>query len=176
MLLLSSAGRGVGVGYVRVAVVQLDYVSAALLDRGSFLEDPLFDFAVRDDTFRDVPGAARDRRDALRRRVRRVRRAYEDQLTVKLEAILAALRAWDVRVVLFPEYAVPWGACAPLERTDTHRPRRVTPDRRRTALRGRTDRRRAPGPAARRTLRRAGLCDATGSWIDDPPLFDWIRR
>jgi predicted amidohydrolase len=100
-------GRGVAVDPVRVAGVQLAFHPAARFGLRSPLEDPLY--PDRPDVLEFVPEDAWGRRKELRARVRQ---AYEVQLAAKLRAIVATLRSWDVQVVVFPEYSVPWG-CLP---------------------------------------------------------------
>ncbi|MBL9102329.1 MAG: pentapeptide repeat-containing protein [Myxococcales bacterium] len=92
----------------RVAVVQLAYHPAAVLEMRSPLEDPLFEIGKPDSLLPangHVPPVLEERFAALQRRVRAV---YCEQLTGRLLAILAACRGWGVRVVVFPEYSVPW--------------------------------------------------------------------
>lgn len=93
--------------YTRVAVVQLAYQPAALIDRRSPLEDPLFDVG-RPDTFglaSNLPEAIEEKLTALRVRMRA---AYCAQLRLRLDAVLSACRDWKVRIVVFPEYSIPW--------------------------------------------------------------------
>jgi WD40 repeat protein/predicted amidohydrolase len=92
----------------RVAVAQLAVHPAAVLDGWSFLDDhrgnhrspsdPLgYDLPLRD--------ALGDKLPALRARIRDT---YCAQWRTKVEAILASCRAWAVRLLVLPEYAVPW--------------------------------------------------------------------
>jgi hypothetical protein len=88
--------------------VQLAYHPAALVDRRSPLEDPLFDPRGGPDSLLprgDLPDALAGDLAALRTRVRN---AHNDQLLAKLRAVLQACRAWGVRLVVLPEYSVPW--------------------------------------------------------------------
>jgi predicted amidohydrolase len=96
------------VRYTRVAVVQLDYLPAALVERRSPLEDPLFDFGRPDSLLPAdgvVPPQFEERLKALRRRIRE---AYDDQLLRRVRAILGACRSWGVRLCVLPEYSIPW--------------------------------------------------------------------
>jgi WD40 repeat protein/predicted amidohydrolase len=94
--------------YTRVAVVQLAYHPAIIAELRSPLEDPLFDPKRGDSLLPSggqVPPELRGEFDALRRRIRE---AYDAQLLAKLQAVLAACRDWKVRLVVFPEYSIPW--------------------------------------------------------------------
>lgn len=98
-----------GATYTRVAVVQLAYHPAALVDRRSPLEDPLFDPKGGPDSLLprggEVPEALAADLAALRVRIRN---AHNEQLLAKLRAVLDACRGWGVRLVVLPEYSVPW--------------------------------------------------------------------
>lgn len=97
-----------GTTYTRVAVVQLAYHPAALVDRRSPLEDPLFDPRGGPDALLprgDMPDALAADLAALRARVRN---AHNEQLLAKLRAVLGACCRWGVRLVVLPEYSVPW--------------------------------------------------------------------
>ncbi|WP_437839308.1 eIF2A-related protein [Sorangium sp. So ce1153] len=93
----------------RVAVVQLAYHPAIVLDRRSPLEDPLFDPRAASDSLLpsrgEVPESIKPKLDALRRRIRE---AYGAQLLARIRAILSACREYGARIVVFPEYSVPW--------------------------------------------------------------------
>ncbi len=92
----------------RVAVVQLAYHPAVIVDRRSPLEDPLYEPDRRDSLLPergDVPDALRERLEALRRRVRE---AYGRQLLARAGAALERCRAWGARLVVFPRQSVPW--------------------------------------------------------------------
>ncbi|WP_437680875.1 pentapeptide repeat-containing protein [Sorangium sp. So ce131] len=95
--------------YTRVAVVQLAYYPAIILDRRSPLEDPLFDPKVPSDSLLpprgEVPEAIKPKLDALRRRIRE---AYDAQLLARIRAVLSACREYGARIVVLPEYSVPW--------------------------------------------------------------------
>lgn len=98
----------------RVAVVQLAYHPAATLEMRSPLEDPLFQIGKTDSLMPangHVPPVLEERFVALKGRVRAV---YCEQLTGRLQAILVACRGWGVRVVVLPEYSVPWDVLAAL--------------------------------------------------------------
>ncbi|WP_438036140.1 pentapeptide repeat-containing protein [Sorangium sp. So ce204] len=98
-----------GSTYTRVAVVQLAYHPAIVVDRRSPLEDPLFDPRVASDSLvpsrGEVPEAIKPKLDALRRRIRE---AYDAQLLARIKAVLAACREYGARIVVLPEYSVPW--------------------------------------------------------------------
>ena len=93
---------------LRVAVVQLAYHPAILIDRRSPLEDPLFDPGAPDSLAPErgeLPLPLKEKLDALRRRVRAT---YGAQLFGRVRAVLARCAAWGARVVVFPEYSIPW--------------------------------------------------------------------
>ncbi|WP_437801736.1 hypothetical protein [Sorangium sp. So ce693] len=98
-----------GSTYTRVAVVQLAYHPAIVVDRRSPLEDPLFDPRVASDSLLpsrgEVPEAIKPKLDALRRRIRE---AYDAQLLARVRAVLAACREYGARIAVLPEYSVPW--------------------------------------------------------------------
>lgn len=92
----------------RVAVVQLAYHPAIVVERRSPLEDPLYRAGVPDPLLPEsgtVPEPLKPRLDALRRRIREL---YIGQLLKRVSAILGACRAFNVHVVVLPEYSVPW--------------------------------------------------------------------
>jgi predicted amidohydrolase len=100
--------------YTRVAVVQVAYHPAAVVQRRSPLEDPLFEFARPDQPPKpdsllpesgDVPARFKSRLDQLRRRIRET---YDEQLLERIKAILGSCRTWQVQLVVFPEYSIPW--------------------------------------------------------------------
>jgi uncharacterized protein YjbI with pentapeptide repeats len=93
--------------HTRVAVVQIACHPAISLDGWSPLEDPLFDGGPRSSLRLDgrVPPALDDQMAKLRERVTKV---YTDQLRLRVRAILSWCRSLRVRVVVFPEYAIPW--------------------------------------------------------------------
>ncbi|WP_437930576.1 pentapeptide repeat-containing protein [Sorangium sp. So ce291] len=98
-----------GSTYTRVAVVQLAYHPAIVMQRRSPLEDPLFDPRAASDSLLpsrgEVPEALKPRLDALRRRIRE---AYDGQLLARIRAVLAACREYGARIAVLPEYSVPW--------------------------------------------------------------------
>jgi WD40 repeat protein len=97
-----------GPRHTRVAVVQIAYHPAILVDRRSPLEDPLFTLGAPDAlsaSGKELPEAFAPRLEALRRRIRET---YDAQLLGRVEAILTACRGWRVEVVVFPEYSIPW--------------------------------------------------------------------
>ena len=100
--------------YTRVAVVQLDVLPAAVLERRTPLEDPLFEFGKPDSLLRSdgtIPAEFEERFKHLRARIRQV---YAAQLKHKLLSILAACRRWNVRLVVFPEYSIPYEILGPI--------------------------------------------------------------
>ncbi|MCB9728145.1 MAG: hypothetical protein H6746_06665 [Deltaproteobacteria bacterium] len=92
--------------YTRVAVVQLDYIPAALIDHRSPLEDPAFALAKGDslEPAGGCPPAFSERLKALRTRIRTT---YGEQLWLRIQAILQTSRARGVEILLFPEYQEP---------------------------------------------------------------------
>ncbi|XXX80807.1 pentapeptide repeat-containing protein [Sorangium sp. So ce134] len=95
--------------YTRVAVVQLAYYPAIIIDRRSPLEDPLFDPRSAADSLlpsrADVPDAIKPKLEALRRRIRE---AYDAQLLARIRAVLSACVEYGARIAVFPEYSIPW--------------------------------------------------------------------
>ncbi|WP_437727631.1 pentapeptide repeat-containing protein [Sorangium sp. So ce861] len=95
--------------YTRVAVVQLAYYPAIIIDRRSPLEDPLFDPRTAADSLlpsrADVPDAIKPKLEALRRRIRD---AYDAQLLARIRAVLSGCLEYGARIVVFPEYSIPW--------------------------------------------------------------------
>ncbi len=90
--------------YTRIAVVQIDYLPAIVADGISLLEDPGVTGALLPADSK-TPEGVRDRMGELRGRIRAT---YTGQLLRKVEAILDACRVWQTRVVVFPEYSIPW--------------------------------------------------------------------
>jgi len=104
-----------GATYTRVAVVQLAYHPAALVDRRSPLEDPLFDPRGGPDSLLprahggaagaasamsaagELPDAVAADLAALRTRVRN---AHNEQHLAKLRAVLEACRGWGTQLVV----------------------------------------------------------------------------
>jgi WD40 repeat protein len=78
------------------------------VDRRSPLEDPLFALGKPDAlsaSGKELPEALAPHLEALRRRIRET---YDAHLLGRVQAILAACRAWKAEVVVFPEYSIPW--------------------------------------------------------------------
>ncbi|MBN1209953.1 MAG: pentapeptide repeat-containing protein, partial [Myxococcaceae bacterium] len=101
--------------YTRVAVAQLACQPAIALPGRAPFEDPLFDLA-RADALRpegDPPPELESRFAELRERIARVHR---EQLLLKVEAILAQCQRWGVRLIVFPEYSLPWQVLEPVAR------------------------------------------------------------
>ncbi|WP_437916115.1 hypothetical protein WME73_14915 [Sorangium sp. So ce302] len=98
-----------GAMYTRVAVAQLAYYPAIIVDRRSPIEDPLFDPRTAADSLlparADVPDAIKPRLEALRRRIRET---YDAQLFARIRAVLSACLEYGARIVVFPEYSIPW--------------------------------------------------------------------
>lgn len=93
---------------LRVAVVQLAFHPALLIDRRSPREDPLFNPGSPDSLSPErgeLPLPLKEKLDALRRRIRAT---YDAQLLGRIKAVLERCSAWRARVVVFPEYSVPW--------------------------------------------------------------------
>lgn len=91
----------------RVAVVQLAFHPAALVRRRSPIEDPLFS-PEADPVLEPAHGAIPAELESRRRDVReRVRAVYCEQLWLRVQAIVRACAAWQVQVLVFPEYSIP---------------------------------------------------------------------
>jgi WD40 repeat protein/predicted amidohydrolase len=90
--------------FTRVAVVQIAYHPAIVLAMRSPLEDPRGVEPLLPASA-DVSENVRPKLEELRGRTRA---AYTRQLLARLQAILDACRGWGVRLVVFPEYSVPW--------------------------------------------------------------------
>jgi predicted amidohydrolase len=95
-------------GPTRVAVVQIDGQPAASLKSClDPLGDPLFTekhggvLPMAGDVDEPLQPTIRELRD-------RVRRTYCEHQARKVRAILDACRGWGVKVVVFPEYSIPW--------------------------------------------------------------------
>lgn len=94
---------------VRIAVVQLDFHPAFYDDGRSLLGEPLGrlgDGTAARLPLEGVPGVAREELAALQGRVAT---EYEAALARKLAIVLEQCREWGVRIVVFPEYAIPAG-------------------------------------------------------------------
>ena len=93
--------------YTRVAVAQLACQPAIALPGRAPFEDPLFELA-RADSLRpegEPPPELDTRFSELRERIAHVHR---EQLLLKVQAILAQCQQWGVRLIVFPEYSLPW--------------------------------------------------------------------
>ncbi len=94
--------------YTRVAVVQLAYHPAIVAGGRVPIEEPLFDPKAPDALLpsrEEVPVALLSKLEGLRARIRR---AYDDQVLLRVKAVLAQCAAWGARIVVFPEYSIPW--------------------------------------------------------------------
>jgi predicted amidohydrolase len=101
--------------YTRVAVAQIACQPAIALPGRAPFEDPLFDLA-RADSLRlegDPPPELAQRLHDLRERIARIHR---EQLLLKVEAILRQCQQWGVRLIVFPEYSLPWQVLEPVAR------------------------------------------------------------
>lgn len=88
-------------GYLRAAVVQLGFHPAFTPRRGrSMIEDPRGDTTLPVSLPPDLQGSL----DGLRRRIAE---AYEEQLRLRVRAVLQWCSSWGVEVVVFPEYSIP---------------------------------------------------------------------
>ena len=100
--------------HTRVAVVQLDVHPAAVVGLRSPLEDPLFEFGKPDSLVPGdgiIPQLCAERFSELREHVRAV---YVAQLKSKVLAIIVACRRWNVRILVFPEYSIPYEILGPI--------------------------------------------------------------
>ena len=100
--------------FTRVAVAQIAVHPAAFYNQRDPLEDPLWDPKSTRDTLRLTDAALPalvERMTALRGRVRAT---MCRQVWRKLEAIVTHCHAWKVRVLVLPEYSVPWDVLADL--------------------------------------------------------------
>jgi len=96
-----------GLSYTRVAVVQINYHPAAIMNRWSPLADPLFDW--QSDSLLPPDGVVPPKFEQRWKRLRTaIRDAYTEQLLRRIKRILETLRQWDVRIAVFPEYSIPW--------------------------------------------------------------------
>ncbi|AKJ00312.1 High-affnity carbon uptake protein Hat/HatR [Archangium gephyra] len=91
-------------------MVQLAYHPAIIAGLRSPLEDPLYSPRQGDSLLPSggqgpMSPELKKQLDALRTRVRE---AYDAQLLAKIRAVLDTCRAWKVRLVVFPEYSIPW--------------------------------------------------------------------
>ncbi|HYO54562.1 pentapeptide repeat-containing protein, partial [Archangium sp.] len=93
--------------YTRVAVAQLACQPAITLEGRAPFEDPLFDMA-RPDALRPEGHAPEELEARFRQLRERIARLHHEQLLLKVRAILARCQQWDVRLIVFPEYSLPW--------------------------------------------------------------------
>ncbi len=100
--------------YTRVAVVQLDVHPAAVIQRRMLTEDPLFAFGQADSLEPGSGVVPQDFEDHFQNLRKKVRDVYNGQLKLKLLAILQACRDWNVRIVVFPEYSIPYEILGPV--------------------------------------------------------------
>ena len=96
--------------FTRVAVVQLEHHPARIASFRSPLEDPggatpLLPVSA------DISPDMRGHFEKLRWRVRE---AYCRQLLARLDRILRVCRSWEVKILVLPEYSVPWDILEPL--------------------------------------------------------------
>lgn len=92
---------------VRVAAVQLDYHPALLKERRRAISDPAFVFGERPTLL--PPNGLSDRDHGQFAELEsRIAGAYLDQLLKRLSTVLRTLDAWNVELVVLPEYSVPW--------------------------------------------------------------------
>src|SRR5208337_2808911 len=94
--------------FTRVAVVQMAYHPATLLGRRSPLEDPLFELGKTDSLMPESGVVPRELESRLRDLRRRIREAYDDQILKRVQVILTTCRTWNVEIIVFPEYSIPW--------------------------------------------------------------------
>jgi hypothetical protein len=93
----------------RVAVVQLDYIPAIRLNRQSSFENPNFVLSNSISNWLEPTAQLSDSiKEKLKSLRRRVREVYNQQLLLKIQTILEACTKWKVKVIVFPEYSIPW--------------------------------------------------------------------
>jgi hypothetical protein len=71
------------------------------------MEDPLYGSSEHQDALH-VEGAPQALADRLKELRQHVGESYRGQLELKLRAVLRRCAEWGVRVVVLPEYSVPW--------------------------------------------------------------------
>ena len=99
--------------YTRVAVAQIACLPAIALPGKAPLEDPLFAFSGRNEFHPSgSPPPELEKRFADLRG--RLSQAYCEQLLLKVKAILERCRQWEVQVLVFPEYSLPWQLLEPV--------------------------------------------------------------
>jgi hypothetical protein len=91
--------------YTRVAVAQLACQPAITLTGRAPFEDPLFDMA-RPDALRPEGHAPEELEARFRQLRERIARVHQEQLMLKVRAILARCLEWGVRIIVFPEYSL----------------------------------------------------------------------
>jgi WD40 repeat protein len=94
------------VSHTRVAVVQIDFHPAALVDRHSPLEDPLFQLTGPSSLLPASGLVPEQLVEPFKQLRARVRREHNRCLMLKLRAVLERCQAWGVKLVLLPEYSV----------------------------------------------------------------------
>ncbi len=93
----------------RVAVVQLDYIPAIRLNRQSPFENPTFSLSNSNSNWLEPQASVSEEIKAKLKSLRaRVRDIYTEQLLGKIQTILDACRRWKVKIIVFPEYSIPW--------------------------------------------------------------------
>lgn len=94
-----------GTSYVRVAVVQLAYHPAVDLGSRSYVDCPTPDTKLL--SFSSELLDRPELESGSNHLYERIRRHYCQQLFGRVTSILRACQAWQVHVVVFPEYAIP---------------------------------------------------------------------
>ncbi|WP_224361002.1 pentapeptide repeat-containing protein [Hyalangium versicolor] len=101
--------------YTRVAVAQLACQPAIVKEGRAPFEDPLFDLA-RPDALRPEGHAPEELEKRFLQLRERIARIHFEQLMLKVRAILARCQEWGVRLIVFPEYSIPWQVLEELAR------------------------------------------------------------
>jgi formylglycine-generating enzyme required for sulfatase activity/predicted amidohydrolase len=96
-----------------VAVVQLDYLPAAISERRSTLENPLF-VPGEPDALWPAGRIAPEVEQRLKELRTRIRTAYVDQIERRLRRVLQVAQEWEVQLLVLPEYSVPSDLLEPL--------------------------------------------------------------
>jgi predicted amidohydrolase len=97
-------------GYLRVAVVQLAFHPAAAIGRVHLLQQPPLspDSQSWPNWFEtDLSNAMRNVRACQKRIGKKLRSIYVDHQSRRLVEIIRTCAAWDIQVLVFPEYSVP---------------------------------------------------------------------
>lgn len=92
----------------RVAVVQIDFLPAFISRRRSPLDDPSSINGGEGFLTPSMNGKILEFRRQLADLRSRIRNSYIDQLWIRIEAIIDACIKWNVKLVVFPEYSIPW--------------------------------------------------------------------